>query len=568
MCSIETEKRLSKLLMILAEGERTVEISRKVLSELKEYEPFTIFRNLDGERKNKIDSFNIINYLENKGIYVSEQEAQLIILFYDQDFDCFLSFSEFINLIQSESNINSSNKIYNKNEIPFNVDYSFVKLLEKEVELARKFLYALKDLKCRYDFNIHNIYHSIKSYSTITPDSIRSFFTKNEIQFLDSDIKFIIKRLDLNKDGKIDLCEFHSLLGFPECSFCCPCMSCSSCDFCYCNSCFPDNSCHFHGQPINNEPSNKAYKRKEENNINNNNNNQKNRILKSRNDSPLRDNDNNNYYNKNKVSNSLFIRDSPQKKNYDDINLSSPNDQNENVENVRKIKNYSKGLNNYEINQFNNFLKLLMDTEREIEEKKVDLSLKQDFNCEDAFRIFEKNGRGFLTKEDMKYGLYLLGVNYNDFIINLLFKRFNFEYKNEINYADFFDMLIPFEKEYRNDIEERIPYSNSFQCIEVFSEKTIKCLRNVLNTIINSEIKINEMRKRLSGLMRKLKDIFRMFDTKGLGFFEFEDYINYLKKNQLLDESLNIDLLFIRLDKNRNGKIYFSELADEFEALY
>ena len=89
MCSIETEKRLSKLFMILAEGERTVEISRKVLSELKEFEPFTIFRNLDGERKNKIDSYNITNYLQNKGIYVSEQEAQLIILFYDQDFDCF-----------------------------------------------------------------------------------------------------------------------------------------------------------------------------------------------------------------------------------------------------------------------------------------------------------------------------------------------------------------------------------------------------------------------------------------------------------------------------------------------
>ena len=577
MCSIETEKRLSKLFMILAEGERTVEISRKVLSELKEFEPFTIFRNLDGERKNKIDSYNIINFLQNKGIYVSDQEAQLIILFYDQDFDCFLSYSEFINLIQSESGVNSSNKIYNKNEISFNVDYSLVKLLEKEVELARKFLYGLKDLKCRYDFNIHNIYHSIKSYSTITPDSIRTFLKKNEISFLDSDIKFIIKRLDLNKDGKIDLCEFHSLFGFPECSFCCPCINCSSCDICYCDSCFPDDSCHFHGQATNNEPPNKAYQRKEENNLNNNANNQKNKKLASNNDSPLRDNDNkdnNNYYdynyNENKVSNSLFIRDSPKREKYNNINLTSSNNEkeNENVENVRKIKNYQKGLNDFEINQFNNFLKLLMNTEREIEEKKVDLSLKQDFNCEDAFRIFEKNGRGFLTKEDLKYGLYLLGVDYNDFIINLLFKRFNFEYKNEINYADFFDMLIPFEKEYRNDIEERIPYSNSFQCIEVFSEKTIKCLRNVLNTIINSEIKINEMRKNLSGLMRKLKDIFRMFDTKGLGFFEFEDYINYLKKNQILDESLNVDLLFIRLDKNRNGKIYFSELADEFEALY
>ena len=290
MCSKETEKRLSRLLMILAEGERTIEISRKVLSELKEFEPFTIFKNLDGERKNKIDSYNIIYYLQNKGIYVSEQEAQLIILFYDQDFDSFLSYSEFINLIQSENNPNSSNKVYNK-EISFNVDYSFVKLLEKEVELARKFLYALKDLKCRYDFNIHNIYHSIKSYSSITPDSIRLFLKRNEISYLDSDIKFIIKRLDLNKDGKIDLYEFHSLFGFPECSLCCPCINCTSCDICYCDSYFCDNASSFYGQTDNNDLPNKAYHRRAENNLDNNNNFQKNKIVTVKYDSPLKDSD-------------------------------------------------------------------------------------------------------------------------------------------------------------------------------------------------------------------------------------------------------------------------------------
>ena len=212
---------------------------------------------------------------------------------------------------------------------------------------------------------------------------------------------------------------------------------------------------------------------------------------------------------------------------------------------------------------------MLMKAEIEIEQKKIDLALMKDFNCEDAFRIFEKNGRGFLTKDDIKYGLYLLGINVNDFIINLLFKRFDLQNKDEINYADFFDMIIPFEKKYRNDVEQRIPHSNfQFNCIEIFSEKTIICLRNVFNLIINYENEINEMRKGFSLLIRRLKDIFKMFDTKGFGFFKFEDYINYLKNNDLLDESLKVDLLFIRLDKNRNGKIDFTEIADEINALY
>ena len=76
------------------------------------------------------------------------------------------------------------------------------------------------------------------------------------------------------------------------------------------------------------------------------------------------------------------------------------------------------------------------------------------------------------------------------------------------------------------------------------------------------------MRKGFSILIRRIKDIFKLFDLKGLGFFVFEDFIRYLKDNEMLDESLNVDLLFIRLDKNRNGKIDFTEIADEIQALY
>ena len=30
--------------------------------------------------------------------------------------------------------------------------------------------------------------------------------------------------MDLNRDGKIDLSEFHVLLGYPNCFYCCPCI--------------------------------------------------------------------------------------------------------------------------------------------------------------------------------------------------------------------------------------------------------------------------------------------------------------------------------------------------------
>ena len=625
MCSIETEKRIAKLFMILAEGERSIEISRQVLSDLKEFDSYQIFKNLDYESKNKIDAYNIIDYLKNKGIYSSEEEAQLIVLFYDQDYDTYLSFTEFINLIQSEKILQKSSCRSPGEELSYNVDYSFGKLLEKEVELARNVLYALKDIKCRYDFNIHNLFHSVKSYNTITPESVRNFLEKYSVQYLDSDIKAIIKRLDFNKDGRIDLCEFHALLGFPNCGFCCPCISCDSCGACYCDSCFTNYPCYLHvkiddnnnnsfnlnnynSMRINNNLKTNTLNNNYINNINNNNNYtmppQKNLQLSQPLNTKINyfsspiindDDDNDNKeVQKKQLSNSLSIRRSPERKyapiqvelcnncnqipcicgqlnrkeNNNNYNNSEINLNNLNINTNNNLQN-NTNLNEFEKNQFNDFLKMLMKAETEIEQRKIDLSLNPDFNCEDAFRIFEKNGRGFLTKDDLKYGLYLLGINTSDFIINLLFKRFDLQKEDEINYADFFDILIPFEKKFRNDVEQRPPRSFcAINNIEIFSEKTIICLRNVLNLIINLENEINEMRKGFSILIRRIKDIFKMFDLQGLGFFNFKDFIRYLKDNDMLDESLNVDLLFIRLDKNRNGKIDFTEIADEIEALY
>ena len=49
-------------------------------------------------------------------------------------------------------------------------------------------------------------------------------------------------------------------------------------------------------------------------------------------------------------------------------------------------------------------------------------------------------------------------------------------------------------------------------------------MKNVFNIIINYEVEINEKRKDLSILKRKLKDIFYLFDKDDIGFFVFEEF--------------------------------------------
>ena len=42
----------------------------------------------------------------------------------------------------------------------------------------------------------------------------------------------------------------------------------------------------------------------------------------------------------------------------------------------------------------------------------------------------------------------------------------------------------------------------------------------------------------------------------------------YFVNNNLVENNKDADLLFIRLDKNRNGKIDFPQIDDELQTLY
>ena len=210
-----------------------------------------------------------------------------------------------------------------------------------------------------------------------------------------------------------------------------------------------------------------------------------------------------------------------------------------------------------------------MGVESQIEDAKINLAKNEDFNCEDAFRLFESNGKGTLDKNDLKNGLNLLGINPTEQDLNLLLKRFDLQKNGFINYADFFDLVVPFEKNQRQIVENREPKSNvPLKSPDIFNEKTVNDLKNLFELIIKSENEINNDRKTLGTLRLKLKEIFGMLDKNGKGFFDIDEMMVYFANNGILENNKDADLLFIRLDKNRNGKIDYHEVEDELQTLF
>ena len=281
---------------------------------------------------------------------------------------------------------------------------------------------------------------------------------------------------------------------------------------------------------------------------------------------PLFSKYNNKDYNLNTNKNMMYLNKN--KKKDEDSGKHIKKVKNQGINFLRKAetpqdKEKGNNKNKYEQNLFNDYLKKLMKVESQIEDAKFILGKNTDFNCEDAFCFFESDDKGYLNKNDIKNGLNAINIYPTDIELRILMKRFDLQKNNFINYADFFDMIVPFEKHLRTEIENRQPESPYN-----FSEKTKNDLKSLFNFIIQSENDINNNR-RLFGLLRlKLKEIFSLVDKTGKGFFNFDEMMVYLANNNILENNKEADLLFIRLDKNRNGKIDFPLIDEELQTLY
>ena len=470
--------KVGTLLSTLSEAEKDIDISRQILNENFDFEPYMIFTYLDRENKNKITIDDIIYYLNLKNIYVSKEEANKIISFYDEDKDNQLSYMEFIYLIQSSKHIINVNgnlynrKVYENKKISQNVEYSFIQLLDKELSLVRRIFSLINEIKSQGDYDIEKLFNLMKIYTNITAEGIDKFFTEilqKPINRQSNFIRNIIKRIDINNDGRIDLNEFKNFFNTYK--------------------------------TTNIEELNL----KKDNNINNNN-----LII--------------NMNNQNGVSDFVFD------------------------------------------NKFNDFITELMSIEEKIENAKIDLALRHDFNIENIFRFFDFDNKGYITINDFERGFNKLSLYPNPLEIKVVFNKYDSNMKNQINFGDLFDMFTPFERDYRIMVENRKPIENEF----MLSTKIY--LVNLIKEIISNENKLNYLKRQFINFKKRLREIFADIDRDNKGYFDIEDWSSYLKRKSKLNGVINDNkkgryLLFIRLDKKRRGRVDYCDLMDELNPI-
>ena len=593
MLTNETEKLIIKFLLEIAKKEKEVEINRQLLGKNIDFDVFQLYCFLDKEKKNYITSLDLMEFLHKNGVYPNQLEMEFIILFYDKNADNVLSYTEFLNMILSENNLclrkickERIGSLSYENNIPNDIGYLFISLLEKEIELIRIVNRIINEIKGQCDFNFHDIYHLlIGCQSYINKDTLRTFLLNHDITFSEDDLDNIMKRLDLNEDHIINFFEFHKFFCFADSNCRCT-FNIKNC--CLCNpNLIPNNNSNIILKEISPSLSLRGppVKGCDNNYISSNNcndciqfNNQYyNNIDDKNNDSYIENSFN--------ISQNLLLRKKPErhfknKKNNtinennleynNNIDFLAPN-QYSNNENYCHICHNSPckcieiSLRKAE-NEFLIYLRECIKLENKIEKAKIDLSLRSDFNVEDAFKIFERENRKYITDADLIYGLNTLEVYPSEKDILLIKRRINPKKTENIIFSDFSDFILPFEKDYRNMIEKRVCSNYTvYNYSNVFFLTTRNYFSNFFNVIIECENKIDNLRNLLCDVRSYIEILFKNIDQNNLGFINDFDLNCYLKSKGIFANDIENCLLFKRIDKNKDGKLECWELNEEFQ---
>ena len=530
MLSKKITKLLIKLFHEIAKGESLIESSRRIMTYNYDFDSFQIFNYLDQENKNRIDSIDIMNYLNYNNIKINDIESQLIIFFYDQNFDGVLTYEEFKPLILNENYFNSNSPNNFFNEISKEIDECLLNILKNELKLAKKCLMILNDLNKENNFNIHNIYHALRGINCINEESLKNFLNNYNEIFSLNDLKMIKRRLDINKDGKIDLGELHVFLGYPKCYTNCNFIPCSSCGMKNCPICYKDSKCILHD--INHE---------------------------------------HNLLNENKeeliLGNKNFVYNFNYKENEGEFDIIN--------EKLNFLTNsHLINTNNSEFNGINKYSKT------QISEKNGNIKNNKDDEFETIFDTKDKMINEKLNKklkeEENEFLEYLKEIMISEKKttskeLDILIHKYSLKNDNIIQFSDFFDMIIPYEIQYRDLVKKR--KSNSDENISrsplIFSYKTSNDLKNLFNIIIKEENKLNDMRKLFSSDLKYNLEIYlNKIDITKNNYFDEQDLLLYLKKNKILIDEDSCVLLFIRLDYNHDGEVNLFELKKEFNSIF
>jgi len=203
--------------------------------------------------------------------------------------------------------------------------------------------------------------------------------------------------------------------------------------------------------------------------------------------------------------------------------------------------------------------------DKDLENVKIDLAIRRDFNLLDAFKFFDVEGKAFIGRTEIKDTLNELGIFPTFDEVSLLLKRYDRNNEGVLRFATFSDILAPKDTSYGEILNNRVPsYTENVPLDQIFSDETIYLLKKTIKAVISNITYSESIRQKLN--RRPLFDQyegFKALDKDQNGYIRGYEFKELLNEHGYFASQKEINGLIERYDRNQDGKVSYSEFTNE-----
>ena len=207
-----------------------------------------------------------------------------------------------------------------------------------------------------------------------------------------------------------------------------------------------------------------------------------------------------------------------------------------------------------------------INLEKELEDAKSRLALQPDFNLMDAFQVLDKTSRGYVTATELHEVLADLGNYALRENVYLFHRRYDRNSDGRLLYSEFCDAFTPKSSAQALALTSRSAYylHQGYPRNEYFTRDTRDQFLRTFKVHFSVEESAELLRKRL--LRRpgfSAHDAFTAIDVDKNGYITRDEFKKILREYGFYALDNELTWLIDRYDRNRDGRISYSEFIDE-----
>jgi Ca2+-binding EF-hand superfamily protein len=202
---------LKKLIKGFIHQEKVLETSRREISFRVDFSIGAVFKSFDRKHKKILSELDMEKGLKDFGIRTSANNIFLIFRHFDSNEDGFLSNEDFEDMLVSTSKTHQLLVKYRDPHVPLSVETKamltqiFLLIIELE-----HYAENLRREVVNTNSNLNDLFQvlDVEAKGSVSVNDFRELLKKYSIQPTINDLKSLVKRFDLNKDGKVSYSEF------------------------------------------------------------------------------------------------------------------------------------------------------------------------------------------------------------------------------------------------------------------------------------------------------------------------------------------------------------------------